>query len=524
LTSVRESFEGQEILFLGSTGFLGKVLLALLLDGFPHFKRLHLLMRPSNERSARERFEERILVSPALEPIVSRIGREFISDRVAVWPGDISQAGCGLTQEVVDELAGRVRLVINCAGKVDFFPPVDESFRSNVDGIERVVELCRRLGARLLHVSTCYVCGEADGLIEETEPVLGFYPHRRGAEDHAFNYREEISHTRDLIREIRESGARAGSDAARRPREEAQRLVALGKHRAANWGWVNTYTYSKSLGEQTIASTEGLQYALVRPAIVESAWRFPFPGWIEGGRTAAPLVLMALDGLKEWPAREDAPLEVVPVDMVASAILAVAALLMQGRHQQVYQLGSADVNPIDVGEVVRILDRIARKRLRGRKNGVLGGRLVRWACGRRSWDRVRFVTLEEAKERRDRFHRSVARTGRWLGRLKGFAGEANGSRGPWLDRWAAELRKVELQAKFREQTFEQYLPFVLHNRYVFESENIRAAYASIQTADRQLLNWAPEAIDWKRYWIENQIGGVEKWVQPQVAAAWKFQI
>ena len=49
--------------------------------------------------------------------------------------------------------------------------------------------------------------------------------------------------------------------------------------RARSWGWPNTYTYTKSLGEQVIAGTPGLRYAIVRPSIVESALRYPFPGW-----------------------------------------------------------------------------------------------------------------------------------------------------------------------------------------------------------------------------------------------------
>src|SRR5207248_9652489 len=130
-----------------------------------------------------------------------------------------------------------------------------------------------------------------------------------------------------------------------RSRDLARRLVALGRQRAERWGWVNTYTYAKSLGEQIIAAEQGLDYAIVRPAIVESALDFPFPGWIEGGRTAAPLVLMALGGMREWPIRRDIPLEVVPVDLVAAAILTVAALHLDGQSERVYQLGSADVNP-----------------------------------------------------------------------------------------------------------------------------------------------------------------------------------
>src|SRR5439155_22128711 len=81
----------------------------------------------------------------------------------------------------------------------------------------------------------------------------------------------------------------------------ARRLVALGRQRAERWGWVNTYTYAKSLGEQIIAAEQGLDYAIVRPAIVESALDFPFPVWFEGSRIASPMVLMTLGCKMYWP-------------------------------------------------------------------------------------------------------------------------------------------------------------------------------------------------------------------------------
>ena len=177
-----------------------------------------------------------------------------------------------------------------------------------------------------------FCIGAADGLIEETEPILGFYPHRKGVEDHSFNAEQELSYCREQIRLItRPAGSDAAKEPAARSKEMTQKLIALGKRRAEHWGWVNTYTYSKSLGEQIIAAQQEVDWSIVRPAIVESSLRFPFPGWIEGGRTAAPLVLMALGGLKHWPVRRDTALEVVPVDLIAAAILTVGALLLEGR-------------------------------------------------------------------------------------------------------------------------------------------------------------------------------------------------
>lgn len=523
MTGAGETFHQHEVLITGAAGFLGKIVLALLLDRYPQFKHLHVLLRPAHGLSAHDRFYQETFSSPPLRPVAGRSANVVNAIRISVWPGDIAEPQCGLAPKALERLAGRVGLIINCAGKVDFLPPLDESFRSNVDGVENIVALAQQLGAKLLHVSTCFVCGEADGLVEETEPILGFYPQRRSLEDNAFDYREELARSRAMIRQIYESAGRDGFDASRPPRELLQRLIALGRQRAATWGWVNTYTYAKSLGEQIIASTEGLQYAIVRPAIVESAWRFPFPGWIEGGRTAAPLVLMALDGLKDWPIREDAPLEVIPVDMAAAAVLIVASLLLEGLQKPVYQLGSADVNPIELRTIVNLLDQEAQHRARkgSRTAGVF---LANWLAGRRLSTQLHFVSLDEARRRQRKSQQAVSRNERWAVRLKDVMAKAGLPGESWFDGWTAELRKLDLQARFREQTFEQYLPFVLQNRYVFEAENIRLAYSMLPQADRELLPWTPERIDWQDYWISSQIAGIEKWVQPEAVRDWKFKI
>lgn len=512
-------FGEHELLLTGANGFLGKVILGLLLDRFPGLKHVHILQRSRGGLSAAERFRDEVLGSPALARIVEDRG-DTLNSKISVWEGDIALPDCGLSSDALHKMSGRVNLILNCAGRVDFFPPVDESFSSNVDGVESVLAVARRLHACLLHVSTCFVCGEAEGLIEESEPVLGFYPHRRGPEDDNFNAVEELARCREFIRQIYTSEDQSGG-ASGRSRELAQRLVALGKQRAASWGWVNTYTYSKSLGEQTIAANPDVPFALVRPAIVESAWQFPFPGWIEGGRTAAPLVLMALGGLKDWPVLEEAPLEVIPVDMVAAAILIIAALLLDGRHASVYQLASADTNPVTFGETVKLLDTEARRRKNGAaRSGGLAGSLA----GVRHSRRVRFMTEEEVRERRTKLQARTGRSQRRMASAKSVVQKMHLPGARWLDACLADLRKMDLQASFREQTLGQYLPFVLDNRYTFECENIRRGREMLTASGRDRLSWRPESIDWKEYWTQNQIGGIEKWVQPAAVRDWTFKI
>ncbi len=527
MTDIGQAFRDHEVLLTGGNGFLGKVVLGLILDRLPDFKHLHVLLRSRLSASAEERFYGETLASPALAPVAEKLvqkrGKNFLRGKITIWPGDISRVNCGFEPAALDELAGRIGVIVNCAGGVEFFPPLDVSFSSNVDGVENVVRLAKSVSSKLLHVSTCYVCGPADGLVEEAEPLLGFYPHRKGPNDTSFRHTEELRYCRERIRHIYDSDDSV-STPGRGSKELVQRLTALGKQRAEHWGWVNTYTYAKSLGEQIIAAEPSLNYAIVRPAIVESALRFPFPGWIEGGRTAAPLVLMALGGLRDWPIRGDIPLEVVPVDLVAAAILVVTALLLEGRHRPVYQLATADVNPFPLEPLVKLLDCESRRRGRMNGNHSVGRTLLERFVGERRDVPTEFVSAEEGRARRARLRRRINRAEEFVKRTRTALQKVRLPGGAALTGWSTALRTLGLQAAFREQTLEQYLPFILYNRYVFEAENIRAAYSLLSEKDRQLLPWDPEHIDWRDYWINDQIPGIQKWVQPEVVRDWAFRI
>ena len=513
MIDIEKTFHQHEILLTGANGFLGKVIFGLLIDRYPHFKHLHVLIRPRSDRTPRERFEREVLDSPPLREIVDRFGREKVADRTTVWGGDAARPMCGFAKSDLVALAGRIGLVLNCAGLVDFFAPVDQSLRANVDSVEQTAALAKRLGAKLLHVSTCYVAGRADGLVEETEPITGFYPKRRGLDDDRFDHAEELAECWRRVEQIRRTAEQAG-EAADSARVKNQ-LIELGKQRAVHWGWVNTYTYSKSLGEQVLAATRNLDFTIVRPAIVESALDFPFPGWVEGGRTAAPLVLMALGGLKDWPVRRDIPLDVVPVDQIAAATLAAGALLLNRQHERVYQLATADTNPLWMGGLVELLVDEAERLSEN------GGPIPSWLD---PLGRLRFLDEEQASRRRRRLQRRLGRLEKLAAaaqrKLIGFGVPPD----PTLARWRASLRTLGLQLRFREQVLEQYLPFILKHRYIFEARRIQEGYRKITEDDRQRLPWSPARIDWDSYWRKNQIGGIKKWVEPEAVREWSVRI
>ena len=211
---------------------------------------------------------------------------------------------------------------------------------------------------------------------------------------------------------------------------------------------------------------------------------------------------MALGGLLDWPVRRDLSLEIVPVDLVAAATLAVGGELLRGRAGQVYHLAGSDVNPYPLEDLIRLLCAEARAN---------GGRISKAPFWLDPLPRLRFLDARGAERRRRAQRRRIAAARRILRRLR------------QRDR-AARLRLLELQIGFHEETFRQYMPFILENRYVFEAVNIRATYAGLSARDRQALPWDPESIDWPRYWRTCQIPGIRKWVQPEAVREWTFQL
>ena len=105
-------------------------------------------------------------------------------------------------------------------------------------------------------------------------------------------------------------------------------MIEAGRARAASVGWPDAYAYTKALGEQALTETKGdVPVSIVRPSIIESALAEPRPGWIRGFRMAEPVIISYARGLlKEFPGVPEGTVDVIPVDLVVAAVIAVAAL------------------------------------------------------------------------------------------------------------------------------------------------------------------------------------------------------
>ena len=124
----------------------------------------------------------------------------------------------------------------------------------------------------------------------------------------------------------------------------ADKLIEAGVERATHWGWPNTYTYTKAIGEQIIAKS-GLHHTVARPAICESTVVYPFRGWHEGISSSVPFMYILMKGQTHLPGGRDNVLDFVPSDLVASGMVLALLELLDGSEAPVYQLGASDINP-----------------------------------------------------------------------------------------------------------------------------------------------------------------------------------
>lgn len=537
--NISEALAGKRILFVGATGFVGKVALSMLLHRYgEELDGVDVVVRRGSCSSAERRFFDKVVTSEPFKPIREARGEgaeAFFQAKCRVLDGDIALRQLGLASAQLEAFRGRSHLAINCAGLVSFNPSLEVGLNVNALGVQHMVEVCLELAIPLVHVSTAFVAGNRSGLVFEDEEVRGYFPKKGELDGRDFSLEEELLDCQRLVARIREkaedraqtSGFRQKAlerlaQEGRDPSDErilrlavgrerklwlTGELTRLGMERARHWGWPNTYTYTKSLGEQVIARASGLRYAILRPSIVESALRYPFPGWNEGFTTSAPLCFAIIRGQREIPSGEKTILDIIPVDLVAGAMIAIAARSLTTDERRVFHLASGDVNPFIAQRSVELVGLHKRRHFR------------RKASGNRYWNELLSRIEPQAVSRRAFETRSAPLLVKATRLFKQIIEEAKPTWGAprvaaLLTRASDKLTEIEQQATSVAALVELFMPFLWDNRYVFRCDNTRSVYRAMRPEDRARIPWDPETINWREYFLEVHLPGLEKWVFP----------
>ena len=379
---IAEALVGKRILITGATGFLGTALVERLLRCAPGCN-LVLVVRPGR-RGASWRVKRDVLRNDAFRRLRHRHAQpgqetfeEMTARRVCAVAGDVSVDGLGLDSRGRDLIAS-CQIAIHAAATVSFESALDNAVEVNLLGPMRVAAALNDVGAEahLISVSTCYVAGSRRGAAPE-QPV----------EDSPFfvsvDWRHEVLHARQARADAEQRSrhpkrlallaaqARRELGAAGRPalssKVESLRqrwvddtMTEAGRARARSLGFPDAYAFTKALGEQALTETRGAtRVSIVRPSIIESALAEPNPGWIRGFRMVEPLIAAYARGLlKEFPGVPEGVIDVIPVDLVVAAILAVAARGQTSTTDtapEIVQVASGAINPLKYHQLVDLV-------------------------------------------------------------------------------------------------------------------------------------------------------------------------
>lgn len=472
---VAAALEGKHVFITGATGFIGKVLVEKLLWSVPEVAGLSLLIRARSRGEADERLRREILASPPFARLRALHGEAWdgwARDKVRAVPGDLGRDRFGLAEGAYADLCRRVERVVGCAATVTFDERLDRAVEINARGAERTLALARDGGGLpLVHVSTCFVCGDRRGtVLERPEGGDSGDPGGPGGLDGAGTLAA-------LAEACRAARAETGGE------ENGAPFVAAGAEQAARYGFHDVYTLTKALGETLILEGRGpVPVAIVRPAIVESALSEPLPGWLQAVRVVDPLLAAYGRGLaRDLPGAAGVPLEIVPVDLVANLLVAALAELPAAPESggpdaspatRVYQLGSAR-NPVTLGE---LMDH-AREGFRRCPVEDSNGEPVRPP-------KVRFVPADRLADKLAARLRTVRRRARRWARLGARRRAVRG---------APEERRLEYLLRL----IRVYRPYLTRGP-VFDDRATRSLRQRLTAASRRDFDFEITGVDWRR--------------------------
>nr|XP_043634375.1 fatty acyl-CoA reductase 3-like [Erigeron canadensis] len=341
--SILDFLDNKSILVTGATGFLAKIFVEKILRVQPNVKKLYLLVRAADAKSALQRFNTEAVAKDLFKLLKEKYGtnlQSFLSEKVTPVAGDITKENLGIKDDnLIEEMWRDVDVVVNVAATTNFDERYDIALALNAFGARNVFNFAAKCVniKLLLHVSTAYVSGEKPGLILET-------PYRLGEALNGAPGLDIDTEKRIIDEKLKE----LSYDETATEKSITLALKDLGIERANKFGWPNTYVFTKALGEMILGHLKGnMPLVILRPTIILSTYKEPFPGWIEGVRTIDSLALGYGKGrLSCFLGDPESTIDVIPADMVVNAMITTMVAHANQPCEMIYHVGSSVSNPL----------------------------------------------------------------------------------------------------------------------------------------------------------------------------------
>jgi len=316
--TIAEFYSGKNIFLTGGTGFIGKVFIEKVLRSCTDVGDIYILIRPRRGKSVRDRMRKIFT-----EKIFDRLRKENPDFELKIKPveGDMMKPNLGISQTDAEQLSNKIHLVFHSAATIKFDEPIRVAVEMNMLAVRKMIKLSKTFNKLelFLHVSTAYSNCDRHHI----EEIL--YP--------APIEPQQLINLCSVLDD-----------------ESLSKITPklLGDK-------PNTYTYTKHLAEHLLMK-EGkeLPLAIVRPSIVTSSWKEPFPGWIDNYNGPSGLYIAMGNGmLRAFHAEPGATADIIPVDIVVNTLITTAWYTVINKPEEVpiVHCTSGGINPITWREV-----------------------------------------------------------------------------------------------------------------------------------------------------------------------------
>lgn len=545
------------MLLTGATGFLGKVVLERMLWEFgDSVRELRVLIRGDAPKRLAALWPLEIF-----DRLRARHGGQagflaWVETRAVACAGDLERDSLGLDAAALAVLKRGLHMVIHCAALVSWDVRLDRSINANTLGTARVLELCEGTGGEpstvthFLYCSTAFAHGQrcertasgarcAEAMFDpDTSIMAELHPEKAPP----FSVEGEIEAAQAFAREAEARGGPAAAalraEAAKRAltgdgrtgeaeiaealRQKAvdEEIADWGVGRAQSHGWTDNYTFSKALAEMLLVRNcpSHVRLSIVRPAGITACIAQPCVGWLDAYLLVEPLIHgVGVGKITAFPGNPDHVIDVIPADVVASVMLAAAAVAgeeaggagvcgesRRGAPVAVYHCGSGSTSPVTLREIERTW-----------REAFLASPMFKEPQERRgpvAVAPVAFYGTAEAFEAdtRRRYLRPLE-WALWGLECVPFWQSIPPLRAAWA-RASKPARMVHQVLRLASL----YSAFTL-NEWIFDTAKTERLMAALAEADRVSFSFDLRAIDWKHFWTKVHIPFMRRYLLKEPA-------